>query len=218
MHITSDFPDAKFAFAKNRCCTSYWRCQRSRHQRPSFLLGTFLILTSCSGRKRRPNSFALKISRCRWVLSDCQIGPSMQRSLVLATVQGSGSRWCRTGVCQLTSIHCTAKENESLLAGVTRRSWEGGHNIWFFDGRDPKAPLHCCILMILGVLMCWLQIHCLSIGTVTSIGQALFAFVQELRATAEAILFAGPAAHSDVDGSMLLEERDAAESPKQRFV
>lgn len=36
--------------------------------------------------------------------------------------------------------------------------------------------------------------------------------VQELHATAEAILFAGRSAHSDVDGSVLLEERDAAES------
>lgn len=48
--------------------------------------------------------------------------------------------------------------------------------------------------------MCWLQIPRV----------ALFG-VQELHATAEAILF-GRAAHSDVDGSVLLEERDAVES------
>ena len=47
--------------------------------------------------------------------------------------------------------------------------------------------------------MCWLQIPRVALC------------VQELHATAEAILFAGRAAH-DVDGSVLLEERDAAES------
>lgn len=72
----------------------------------------------------------------------------------------------------------------------------------FFEERD--GEVHCYIAYILiipDMFMCWLQIP-----RVALLG------VQELHATAEAILFAGRAAQSDVDGSVLLEERDAAES------
>ena len=78
----------------------------------------------------------------------------------------------------------------------------------FFEERD--GEVHCYIAYIL-IISDIATFVLASDSKGTSIGQALFG-VQELHATAEAILFAGRAAHSDVDGSVLLEERDAAES------
>ena len=136
----------KFAFAKHRCCTSCWRCQRNRHQHPKFLLGSFLILASCNDwqipllwRFQVIGEFCRAIKLGPW----CSVPWLWQRS------GGPGVKVIPARLLSLAHIRSllpTAKEDESLLAGVTRRSWEGGHNMCFFLKRG-NGEVHCYILL-----------------------------------------------------------------------